>query len=66
MLTKELRKQLPVQSNNRNTRKKCEIYSKLTIKHQNGVGRVSFLLTLNIFLSFFIVSLIDFEQVIVS
>ena len=65
MLTKELRKQLPVQSNNRNTRKKCEIYSKLTIK-QNGVGRVSFLLTLNIFHSFFIVSLIDFEQVIVS
>ena len=38
--------------NNRNTRKMCEICSKLIIRHQNsaiGVVLVSVLLTLNIF-----------------
>ena len=42
--------------NNRNIRTRCEMYSKLTIKHQNGangVVLVSFLLTLNIFHTLF-------------
>ena len=42
--------------NNRNIRKRCEIYSKLTIKHKNdvtGVLLVFLLLTLNIFHVFF-------------
>ena len=42
--------------NNRNTREKCEICSKLTKKHQTDVidaVLVFFLLTLNIFHAFF-------------
>ena len=52
--------------NNSNTRKMCEICSKLTIKHQNdviGVVLVFLLLTLTNFLSFSSVFIADFEQV---
>ena len=44
-------------NNNKNTRKRCEICSKLTIKHQNDNDvndvTVFLLLTLNIFYTFF-------------
>ena len=49
--------------------KKCEICSKLTIKHQNNVIDVILmflLLTMNIFHTFSSVSIVDFEQVNVS
>ena len=49
--------------NNRNTRKRCEIRSRLTMKSQNDVidvVLVSLLLTFNIFHFF---SVVDFEQV---
>ena len=47
---------------NRNARKKCEIYSKLTIKYQGNVTDVILvflLLTLNIFHTFSSVSIAD-------
>ena len=53
--------------NNRNIRARCEICSKLTIKHQNDatdVIMVSLLLTLNIFTPCPNVSVINFEHVI--
>ena len=55
-------------ANNRNTRKSCEICSKLTIEHQNDVidvVLVFLLLTLTIFHSFFqcFFSVVHFEQV---
>ena len=49
-------KYLLLQVNNRSTRAKCEICSKLTIKHQNdaiGFFLVSLLLSLNIFHTLF-------------
>ena len=52
--------------NNRNTRTRCEICSKLTI-HQNddnGVILVSLLLTLNIFTPCSSVSIVNFQHVI--
>ena len=52
--------------NNRNIRKRCEIYSKLTIKHQNNVNDIALvflLLTLKYFKSFSYVSIVDFKQV---
>ena len=52
------------QTNNRNTRKRNQIYSKLTIKID--VVLVFLLLTLNIFHTFFGVPIVDFEQVTVS
>ena len=54
--------------NNRNTRKRCEICSKLTIKTpERRQWRLMFsLLTLNMFHIFSIVSIVDFEQVKVS
>ena len=55
--------------NNRNTRNRFEICSKLTIKHQNDVNDivlVFLLLTLNTFRFFLSVSIVDFEQVNVS
>ena len=48
--------------NNRNTRKRCEICSKLTIKSPER----RHWLTLNIFHTFFCVSVVNFEQVNVS
>ena len=58
------------QVNNRNTKKRCEICSQLTIKYQNDVIDVVLVflyLTLNIFLTlFYIFSVADFEQVNVS
>ena len=47
---------------NRNTRKKCEICSKLTVRHQNNIDvvQVSLLLTLNIFHTFILVFLFAF------
>ena len=54
---------------NKNTRKRCEICLKLTIKHQNDVIDVNLaflLLTLNIFPTFSSVSIVDFEQVNVN
>ena len=55
---------------NRNTRKRCEIWSKLTIKtperrHSRRSG-VSFVNFEHIFTSFSSVSIVDFEQVNVS
>ena len=47
------------------TLEKGEMCSKLIKKHQN-VGLVCLLLTLNIFHTFFSVSIVDFEQVNVS
>ena len=57
--------------NNKNTQKWCEVCSKLTIKTLNkhkkhDVVLVFLLLTLNIFHSFFSVSIVGFEQVKVS
>ena len=46
-----------------NTRKKCEICSKLITTHHNNVVVVYLLLTLNIFHTFFNVSVADFAQV---
>ena len=57
--------------NNRNTRTRCKICSKLTIKspkrHQNdaiGLVLVCLLLTLNILHTYSIVSIVNFEHVI--
>ena len=47
--------------NIRNTKKKCEICSKLTIKHEKDFA-LYFLLTFGIFYTFFFVSAVDFEQ----
>ena len=55
--------------NNRNTRKRCGICLKLTIKHQNDVNDVILVflsIILGIFHTFFSVSIVDFEQVNVS
>ena len=57
--------------NNRNTRKRCEICSKLTIKTPErrdvtGVVLVFLLLTLNIFHTFSSVSIVDFKKVNIS
>ena len=50
-------------------RKRCKICSKLLIRHQSDVNDVillSFLLTLNIFRTFYSVSIVDFEQINVN
>ena len=47
--------------NIRNTKKKCEICSKLTTKHEKDFA-LYFLLTFGIFYAFLIVSAVDFEQ----
>ena len=50
--------------NNRNTRTRCEMCSKLTIKkpeRANGIVLVSLLLTLNIFHTFSSVSIVNFQ-----
>ena len=54
--------------NNRNTKKRCELCSKLTMNtlERLHVILVFLLLTLNIFTPFFSVSIVDFEQVNVS
>ena len=52
--------------NDRSTGKRCEICSKLTIKHQNEVNDVVLvflLLTLNTFHTFCNASIVDCEQV---
>ena len=54
------------QVNSRNTWTRCEIFSKLTKRHQNNVNNVvlaSLLLTLNIFHTCSSVSIVNFEQV---
>ena len=55
-----------LKGNNRIFRKRCEICSNLTIRHQNDVNDVTLrilLLTLNIFPVFFGVYIVDFERV---
>ena len=52
--------------NNRNTRTRCEICSKLTIKTLERRVLVSLLLTLNIFQTLFYSFCVSFEQVIVG
>ena len=55
-----------LKDSNKNTRKRCEICSKLTVKTLEqliDVILVFLLLTLNIFHTFFYVSIVDFEQV---
>ena len=52
--------------NNRNTRKSCEICSKLTIKTPERRRSGVFMLTLNIIHTFFSVSIVDFKQVNVN
>ena len=47
--------------NNRNPRKRCEICSKLTLKHQNDVSDVVLL-----FLLLIMLTIVDFDQVNVS
>ena len=49
--------------NNRNTKKRCEICSKLTIKNTRTMFSGILLSTLNIFHIFFSVSIVDFDQV---
>ena len=56
-----------LKTNNKNIKIRCEICSKLTIRHKNnanGVVLVSLLLTLNIFHIRFGVSIVNFEHVI--
>ena len=48
--------------NNKNTKKRCELCSKLTIKNVNHVVVVFLLLTLNVFHIF--ENIVDFEQLI--
>ena len=48
--------------NNRNTRTRCEVCSKLTIRTLER-RLVSLLLILNVFSTFSIVSIVNFEQV---
>ena len=57
---------LLVQSSNRNTRIRCEICSKLIVKHQKEAKDVVlvFLLTSNICRTLFNVSIVNFEHVI--
>ena len=47
--------------NNRSTRKRCEICSKLTLKHQNDISDVVLL-----FLLLIMLTIVDFDQVNVS
>ena len=47
--------------NNRRTRKRCEICSKLTLKHQNDVSDV-----VQLFLLLIMLTIVDFDQVNVS
>ena len=56
-----------LKTNNKNIKIRCEICSKLTIRHKNnanGVILVSLLLTMNIFHTRFGVSIVNFEHVI--
>ena len=52
--------------NNRNDKKRCEIYSKFKLKIENDVINVvlvSLLLTLNIIHTFFGIYIVDFEHI---
>ena len=46
--------------NNRNRRKRCEICSKLTLKHQNDVSDVL------LFLLLILLTIVDFDQVVLA
>ena len=46
--------------NNRRTRKRCEICSKLTLKHQNDVSDVL------LFLLLILLTIVDFDQVVLA
>ena len=46
--------------NNRNPRKRCEICSKLTLKHQNDVSDVL------LFLLLILLTIVDFDQVVLA
>ena len=46
--------------NNRNPRKRCEICSKLTLKHQNDVSDVL------LFLLLILLTIVDFDQVMLA